>query len=88
MQTKNELLAGGILDHSSRGISKHLDDAHEQVHFIVAREERMPGKEFRQNATQAPHVNVGVVRKPQDDLRRAIKSALDVCVNWRKKEDG
>jgi len=59
--TKNELLAGGILDHASRGVSKHLDDAHEQVHFIVAREEGMSSKEFRQNAAQAPHVNVGVV---------------------------
>ena len=80
-QTKDEVLAGGTLDHVWIRISKDLNDTHQKVKFVVSGEEGMPSVKLCQNATQAPHVNVCRVWQAHDDLWGAVEAALDVCVN-------
>ena len=83
-QTKDEVLAGGTLDHVWIRISKDLNHTHQKVNFVVSRKEGMPGVELCQDATQTPHVNVCCVWQAHDDLWGAIEATLDVCVNWTK----
>jgi hypothetical protein len=61
------------------GRAEHLDDLDELVDASVAGEEGVTKKQLREHATRGPHVDRGrVVRRAEDELRRAVVPAADV----------
>ena len=63
----------------------YLHNTCKLFHFILPREEGVPGVELCQDAPETPHVNRHAVLMTQDDLRRAVEAALDVSVHWKTK---
>mmetsp|Transcript_32822 Transcript_32822/g.88100 ORF Transcript_32822/g.88100 Transcript_32822/m.88100 type:complete len:263 (+) Transcript_32822:495-1283(+) len=63
----------------SRRCAEHLDNLYQLVCRAVARKDNPPKEKFRCHACCGPDVyDSGVVRRPQDQLRRTVKPRTDV----------
>lgn len=60
----------------------------QHFYLIGATEKRLSCVHLHQDASQRPHVDGQVIRHSQQNLRRAIKSALDVLIDLRGGQDG
>ena len=51
------------------------------IHLVLTGEERLARVHLDEDAAEAPHVDGEVIRDPEQDLRAAIESALNVLVD-------
>lgn len=56
-------------------------------YLIGATEERLSCVHLHQDASQGPHINGQVIWHSQQDLRRAVKPALDVLIDLRGRDE-
>lgn len=60
--------------------ANHLHDEGQLLLLRFPREERDPGEQFREYAAEAPHVDCGRVRYPEDDLWGPVEPGLNVGI--------
>jgi len=79
---EEEPFTGAAVDEILVGGPQDLHDARQLLLFVFAREDREASEQLRKNATQAPHVDGHVVIHAKDNLGRAVKATLNVCVDF------
>ena len=73
---------GGGHHEAGRRHSEHLDHQRHLVVLVVAWEEGVAHDELGEDASQAPHVDLDSVVTAEDDLRSAVKPALDIIMEF------
>ena len=72
--------AAGAIERGSGGRPQDFHDARQLLRLVLAGKQGIPGVELGEDAPETPHVDGLVVGGPEDHLRGAIKSRLDVGV--------
>ena len=72
--------AAGAIERGTRGHPQGLHDARQLLRLVLTWKQGIPGVELCEDAPETPHVDGLVVGSPEDYLRGAIKSRLDVGV--------
>lgn len=63
------------------GRPENLHDASQLFLFILAGEDGITGIEFRQNTSDAPHIDGHAIRHAEDDFGRPVEARLNVGIH-------